>query len=351
MTSNNAAANILGPDLTDLCRQLIPEYSISAIEPVRPKHHRRKNVYRLIDSSGVSILLKLFLNNGDRGSDVDAFHVESAALKHLRHLGCPVPALIAADAGLRAIATEWIPGETLTSRLVNNTVSQDDRSLIARMLTAFNAGFRSMTEQFGSTRQNRIRRTLESRTYKEIDVVAKSLARFIHPPDIMLWKETLEHCKSLITQGDWSHGSLDCSPSNILLTENTAYLIDISSLGAEWCERRIVRYGIAPTRQGTSLQFKTVFNSAMVKYYSRLNGDPASFAAIADRIDLHHLIVGLQAVQNQLDLPTGPASSSARAKQPTSTTGEGELQRLVEHTLSANRVSASLRSIVSGTLY
>ena len=339
------------PDLTDLCRQLIPEHSITAIKHVRPTRHQRQNVYRLIDSSGLYILLKLFLNNGDRGSDADTFHMECTALKHLRHLGCPVPTLIAADANLGAIATEWIPGDTLTSRLINNTLTQGDRSLVAQMLTAFNTGFRSMTKQFDAKRQERIRRALESRTHDEIDGLAGDLASLIHPLDIIPWRENLEHSKRLISQGDWSHGSLDCNPSNIILTANTAYLIDISILGAEWCERRTVRYGIAPTSQGTSRQFKTMFNTAMVKYYSKLNCDPASSIAIGERIDLHHLIMGLQQLHNQLSLPTRQVSPSVNVSLAPQTPGKRELLHLAAHKLSANRVSASLRAIVGRILY
>lgn len=315
--------------IADICRLLMPEYEPVTIASAVPESPERKNVYRISDQAGREILLKVFPDDGRRGSDADALATEAAVLKHLHRLGCPVPELIAADFGVGAMATEWLPGDTLESRLQCGAVSPEEGKAVVRALAALDTAFQRITGAYG---RGRAGTELSARTREEISDLAAGPPWFIRPGSVDVWVGALDEAYEQIIAGHWSHGSLDCSASNVILAEGKAYVIDLSILGADWRERRAVRYGIATGSGRSNGKHRTIFDGATASFYCEVSGESDSSREVAARLDLHHLLVLLQAL-DRLGEPEGKAT---------------DLLALAHLPLAPNPVADSLRSLLVG---
>ncbi len=333
-------------DIADVCRRLVPDREPVVIEPAVPESPARGTAFRITDRKGRRLMLKIFPNDGLRGADGSALATEAATLRHLHRLGCPVPELLAADSAIGAIATEWLPGDTLESRLQGGAVSREERRAVVGALVAVDTAFRGMTGNQERARRERIAKELKERTRKQISDLTQGPPWFVGHASDSLWSRVLDDSFEQLAAGDWSHGSLDCSASNIILAGGKAYVIDLSILGAEWRERRAVRYAIATGSGCPEGRYETLFDAATAAFYGGMATGGGAAREVAARLDVHHLLVLVQALARIGDPEprltgrtpgAGGRNPDARAQQ---------LLALALRTLAPNPVADSLRSLL-----
>ncbi len=332
--------------VADVCRRLMPDFEPVSIEPAAAESSSCRSVYRVTDRKGAQRLLKLFLEHDRRGADGDALATEAAALRQLHGLGCPVPELIASDAAVGAIATEWLPGDTLELRLQSGAIGPEERRAIVRALIAVDVAFRGLTETQGAERRDRVKKELRSRLREERSDLKVGPPWFVRPGHTDRWNRTLDEAIELLIFGEWSHGSLDCSASNIILSNGRAYVIDLSILGAEWCERRAVRYGIATGSGRNGGRSMSLFDSATARFYGNMAGVAESGDEIAARLDLHHLLLLLRALNRTGDVKTtgGWAAGGGAYGGGVVESGDRELLAIAHQPLGPDRIGDSLRA-------
>ena len=347
MRSNDPGQTVfLDGEVADVCQRLIPDFEPVSIEPAVAESSARRSVYRVTDRKGTQRLLKLFLDDDRRGADDDALATEAAALRQLHGLGCPVPELIASDAAMGAIATEWLPGGTLESRLQNGAIGPEERRAVIRTLVAVDIAFRGITRTQGAERRERVKKELGARLREDISDLKVGPPWFVRPGHNGRWNHALDEAVELLIIGEWSHGSLDCSASNIILANGRAYVIDLSILGAEWCERRAVRYGIATGSGRDGGGSRTLFDSATASFYSDMAGAVESGDEIEVRLDLHHLLLLLRALNRTGDVkPTGGWAAGGGANgDGMMESGDRELLAIAHRPLGPGQVEDSLRA-------
>ena len=347
MRSNDPRQTVfLDGQVADVCRRLMPAFEPVSIEPAVAESSACRSVYRVADRKGTQRLLKLFLDDDRRGADEDALATEAAALRQLHGLGCPVPELIASDAAVGAIATEWLPGDTLESRLQSGAIGPEERRAVVRALVAVDIAFRGLTEAQEAERRERVKTELGSRLREDILDLKAGPPWFVRPGHTGRWNRALDEAIELLIIGEWSHGSLDCSASNIVLANGLAYIIDLSILGAEWRERRAVRYGIATGSDRDGSGSMTLFDSATASFYSDMAGVTESGDEITARLDLHHLLLLLRALNRTGDVKTtgewtaGGGANGGRVVE----SGDRELLAIAHRPLGPGQLGDSLRA-------
>ncbi len=343
---NPGPASSLESEIADVCQRLMPEFEMVSIEPAVHESSARRSVYRVVDRKGSRRLLKLFREDDRRGRDRDALSTESATLRQLHRLGCPVPELLADDADIGAIATEWLPGDTLESRLQSGAISPKERRAVVRALSSVDIAFREITETQGRERRGRVAKELVACFRNEISDLVAGPPWFVRSDSTGSWTRAIDEAFELLIEGDWSHGSLDCSASNIMLASGQAYVIDFSILGAEWCERRTVRYGVATGSGRSGDGYKTLFDVATAGFYSARGGGADSSEEFGARLDLHHLLLLLLALSRPGDAETpsgwaaGEGSDGAEARE----NRERKLLEIALRPLGPDPVGDSLRA-------
>ncbi|MDP6509577.1 MAG: phosphotransferase [Chloroflexota bacterium] len=290
-----------------ICAKLLPEFDLNFIEPAAIGH----SVYRIVSAKGDRLALKLFADSGDRSSGPEALATEAAALDQLHRLGCPVPRLVAADPNLGALAMEWIDGRTLEARLQGRSLAPSERESVLRSLAAMEAAYQALTAR-REPAAVAAHRELITRTRHELTEIADCPPVAIDPADRERWAGALEDAADAVTAGPWSYGSLDCSASNLLLAGDRAYVIDLSILGAEWRERRTVRHAIATGSSHPEGRYASLFNSSSAATYSQIFNPDAPTEAVAQLLDLHHLLVLFGALARQRRSPNSPADRERR---------------------------------------
>ena len=319
-------------DIQAICAKLLPEFNLKLVDAAAPRH----SVYRIESTAGDRLALKLFPDSGERGSGPDSLATEAAALTELHRLGCPVPRLVAADRDHGTLAMEWIDGETLEERLQRSPLAEDERTAVVRGLAAMETAYGAMTEAQEPDRRAAARAELTARTGHELAAIAYSLPTAVAAADRDRWAEALEAVDDAITAGPWSYGSLDCSASNVVLAEGRAIVIDLSIMGAEWRERRTVRYAVATGSGRPDGGYVSLFNQETAARYATLVAGEESPEVLAERLDLNHLLALLGALARSNDSPDAPAGRRRRQS----------LLNLALHPLAAGGVAGAIRDLL-----
>ncbi len=319
-------------EVRTVCARLLPEFNLKVVDAVA----RRQSVYRIESAAGERLALKLFADSGERGSDPESLATETASLTELYRLGCPVPRLVAAERELSALAMEWIDGETLELRLQRSPLVEAESTAVLRSLAAMETAYQGLTVRHDPALAAAAHRELIARTRHELAALADSPLADIVSADRDRWAEIFETAATAVTAGPWSYGSLDCSASNLLLAEGGAFVLDLSILGAEWRERRTVRYAVATGIGRSDGGYASLFNQETAAQYATLVAGEESAAVIAGRLDLNHVLVLLGALARSTDSPDAPASRRRRQS----------LLNLARRPLTPGGIAGALRNLI-----
>ena len=109
--------------------------------------------------------------------------------------------------------------------------------------------------------------------------------------------------------------SLDYQSRNIVISDETPFLIDFSSVGWDWQERRLVQLfnSIGANQEGAN--FVSLLNRELVDAYAAWvisNRETCSPAEIAARVDSHHLLFYLLVIHQILRAVAQPEASESR---------------------------------------
>jgi hypothetical protein len=329
---NMRSIEVADADIRAICAKLLPEFDLESIDPATAGH----SVHRLESTSGERLALKLFADTGERGSGPEALATEAAALGELHRLGCPVPRLVAADREHGALATGWIDGRTLEARMQDRTLAPSERESVLRSLAAMETAYQALTARREPAAAAAAQRELIARTREELAHLALNPPVAVAPADRDRWAEAIETAADAITAGPWSYGSLDCSASNLLLAGDRAYVIDLSILGAEWRERRTVRYAVATGSSHPEGRYAGLFDTETAARYAGLIAGDEPPEAVAQLLDLHHLLVLLGALARARHSPGPPADRQRRQS----------LLELARRPLAPGGVAGALRDLL-----
>ncbi len=319
-------------EVRTVCARLLPEFNLKVVDAVA----RRQSVYRIESAAGERLALKLFAYSGERGSSPESLNTEAVSLTELHRLGCPVPRLVAAERELSALAMEWIDGETLELRLQRSPLVEAESTAVLRSLAAMETAYQGLTVRHDPALAAAAHRELIARTRHELAALADSPLADIVSADRDRWAEIFETAAAAVTAGPWSYGSLDCSASNLLLAEGGAFVLDLSILGAEWRERRTVRYAVATGIGRSDGGYASLFNQETAAQYATLVAGEESAAVIAGRLDLNHVLVLLGALARSTDSPDAPASRRRRQS----------LLNLARRPLTPGGIAGALRDLI-----
>jgi hypothetical protein len=179
-------------------------------------------------------------------------------------------------------------------------------------------------------------RELIARTREELAEIASSPPVAVAPANHARWAQELDRAADAVTTGPWSYGSLDCSASNLLLADDHAYVIDLSILGAEWRERRSVRYAVATGSARPEGRYAGLFDAdAAARYATLITGDESP-EAVAQLLDLHHLLVLLAALARHNRSPANPPDPQRRRS----------LLELARRPLAPGGIAGALRALL-----
>ena len=113
-------------------------------------------------------------------------------------------------------------------------------------------------------------------------------------------------------------------------------MLDLSILGAEWRERRTVRYAVATGIGRSDGGYASLFNQETAAQYATLVAGEESAAVIAGRLDLNHVLVLLGALARSTDSPDAPASRRRRQS----------LLNLARRPLTPGGIAGALRDLI-----
>jgi hypothetical protein len=110
--------------------------------------------------------------------------------------------------------------------------------------------------------------------------------------------------------------SLDYQSRNIVVSEDTPFFIDFSSVGWDWQERRLVQFfnSIGANQDGAT--FISLLNRDLVATYAEWvtsHRETCSPAEIAARVDSHHLLFYLSAIHQILRAVAQPEAAESKA--------------------------------------
>jgi hypothetical protein len=271
--------------VADLIGRLLPGIVVADLEPVERSTDRSPSVYKATLGNGKVCAVKLASDSLPASLARNAIATEAATLRGLSYLGCNTPRVVAFDASLGALATDWLEGPTLERRL--STEGPDG------------VGVDSARKRISRSRNESAWKSLVRETENVFEFV-KSAARAMavdsgRSPSAA--EDAAADLQRQVTEGVWTIGSRDYNASNVLLSPDGPYFVDFSAIGADWPERRMVGYLIATGAGRKSGNFVTTLDERAARIYEHLGAAVWDGHAAGALLDAHFLAAILYSIE------------------------------------------------------
>ena len=293
------------------------EIDILKLEPIRHGSQQKHNVCRLKCGS-VSYLLK---QHDITAPVVEAGYspceIESTVLSVLHRNGCRVPQVVWKSEASHILLLDWC-GELTLDALAQNSPSSTLKPILqtalmelCRVETVFAENIELLTRYaFQYDLDVTLQRLLEQGR-KTLGYLCGAMTSSQTAHLDTVWAALSDRLRTAPPTFD----SLDYQSRNIVISDETPFLIDFSSVGWDWQERRLVQFfnSIGANEEGAN--FVSLLNRELVEAYAvwvTSHRETCSPAAIAARVDSHHLLFYLSVIHHILRAVAQPETSESR---------------------------------------
>ena len=248
------------------------------------------------------------------------FQIESTVLSTLHRNGCRVPEIIWKSENFHALLLEWCGESTLDAIAQSRSASNLKPILhtilmeLCRVETVFAENVNLFTPyifrfDLDVTLQHLLeqaRKTLNYLSHLDRDPVTSSQTAQLD----IAWNAISNRLRTASPTLD----SLDYQSRNIVVSDETAFLIDFSSVGWDWQERRLVQYFNSIGANQEDGNFVSLLDRDFVNTYAEwvtAHRETCSPAEIAARVDGHHLLFYLSVIHQLLRVVAQPEAAGS----------------------------------------
>lgn len=287
------------------------------LEPVQHGSQQKHNVGHLKLGSENYLLKQHDITAPVVKAGYTPCEIEATVLSILHRNGCHVPKIIWKSEDFHALLLEWCGELTLDAMAQNRPVS-DLKPILYTILTELcrvETVFAENTEllrpyTFRSDVDSTLRSLLEQGR-KTLGYLGGSMTTSQTAHLDTAWTALSNRLKAAPPTLD----SLDYQSRNIMVSEETAFLIDFSSVGWDWQERRLVQFFNSIGANQADANFVSLLNRDLVATYASwvtTHRETCSPAEIAARVDSHHLLFYLSIVHRLLHTVAQPETTESR---------------------------------------
>lgn len=286
-------------------------------EPIQHGSQQKHNVCRLKLGS-VSYLLKQHdITTPVVNAGYTPCQIESTVLSLLHRNGCHVPKIIWRSEEFHALLLEWCGELTLDAMAQSRPAATLKPILgtalmeLCRVETVFAENAELLTPYaFRYDLDVTLRRLLEQgrRTLGYLcGAITSSQTAHLDTA----WAALSNRLRTVPPTFD----SLDYQSRNIVISDGTPFLIDFSSVGWDWQERRLVQFFNSIGANQEKADFVSLLDRELVAIYAAWvisHRETCSSAEIAARVDSHHLLFYLAVIHQILRAVAQPETSESR---------------------------------------
>lgn len=287
-------------------------------EPIRHGSQLKHNVCRL-NLGSVSYLLKQHdITTPVVKAGYTPCQIESTVLSILHRNKCRVPRIIWKSETSHALLLEWCGGLTLDAMAQSRPLSDLGSILqtalmeLCRVETVFAENTeRLIPYTFRFDLDTTLQDSLEQGR-KILGYLCNSLTSSQTTHLDAVWTSLSNRLRTAPPTFD----SLDYQSRNIVISDETPFLIDFSSVGWDWQERRLVQFFNSIGANQEAASFVSLLNRELVDAYAEwvtTHRETYSPTEIAARVDSHHLLFYLSVIHQILRAVAQPETAESSA--------------------------------------
>lgn len=272
--NNPRMPNELIPRIGEILRDVV-----LTVEPVRQGTWSRPNIWSVITASGRKVAVKRVENRFPQTfGEKDALETEWEMLCLLTEMGCAVPRPVAMDAERDLLLTEWVEGTTFDD--LCQTAPAETPPLVPAGLFALSRIERAMDGRIAEVEPFAFRQDYDAylgddfRAYLQEarETFAAFGARTGLPSSE--WERAWDDLGGTIFDAAPTMGTLDYNARNLLFHDSEPIVLDFSTVGWDWPERRVAQYFVSLGARrpdgnfATPLSRRTLFASRDALFFS-----------------------------------------------------------------------------------
>ena len=289
--------------------------------PIRHGTQQKHNVCRLSFDNEGYLLKQHDITTPVVKAGYTPCQIESTVLSTLHRNGCRVPKIIWKSENHHGLLLEWCGKLTLDEMAQSRPVSNLKPILhtilmeLCRVETVFAENLKRFTPYT-------FRFDLEATLHYPLEQARKTLDYLSHlNEDLMTSSQTAQldtawnAISNRLRTAPPTLDSLDYQSRNIVVSDETPFLIDFSSVGWDWQERRLVQYFNSIGAHQEDANFVSLLDYDLVNTYAEwvtTHRETCSPAEIAARVDSHHLLFYLSVIHQLLRAVAQPETAESR---------------------------------------
>ena len=287
------------------------------LEPIQHGSQQKHNVCRLKLGSMNYLLKQHDITTPVVNAGYTPYEIESTVLSILHRNGCRVPKIIWKSEDAHALLLGWC-GELTLDAMAHSRSSSTLKPILqtalmelCRVENVFSENTERLTPYaFRFDLDTPLQDSLEHGR-KTLGYLCSSLTSSQTTHLDKAWAALSNRLRTAPPTFD----GLDYQSRNIVISDETPFLIDFSSVGWDWQERRLVQYfnSIGANQEGAN--FVSLLNRELVNVYAAWvtsHRETRSSTEIAARVDSHHLLFYLSVIHQILRAVALPEASESR---------------------------------------
>ena len=293
------------------------EVDVLKLQPIQHGSQQKHNVCRLKLGSVNYLLKQHDITTPVVKAGYTPCEIESTILSILHRNGCRVPKIIWKSEDFHALLLEWC-GELTLDAMAQSRPTRTLKPILrttllelCRVETVFAENTELLTPYaFRFDLDITLQRLLEQGR-KTLGYLGGSITSSQTERLDTTWTALSNRLRTAPPTLD----SLDYQSRNIVISDETPFLIDFSSVGWDWQERRLVQFfnSIGANQEGAN--FVSLLNRELVDAYAEWvtsHRETCSPVEIAARVDSHHLLFYLSVIHQLLRAVAQPEVSESR---------------------------------------
>ena len=293
------------------------EVDVLKLQPIQHGSQQKHNVCRLKLGSVNYLLKQHDITTPVVKAGYTPCEIESTILSILHRNGCRVPKIIWKSEDFHALLLEWC-GELTLDAMAQSRPTRTLKPILrttlmelCRVETVFAENTELLTPYaFRFDLDITLQRLLEQGR-KTLGYLGGSMTSSQTERLDTTWTALSNRLRTAPPTLD----SLDYQSRNIVISDETPFLIDFSSVGWDWQERRLVQFfnSIGANQEGAN--FVSLLNRELVDAYAEWvtsHRETCSPAEIKARVDSHHLLFYLSVIHQLLRAVAQPEVSESR---------------------------------------